>query len=413
MKNFLSVLLIGIGTLVFNVQAKEHDKTLWNVLSDPKDLITYCDGQFVKNSNKPTCTISPNSADEAKVFSKALWEIWSGRTKLARAKLNKLHNNKKWSLWGGIGLFELAYQTGNQKQLGSLLKLLKKDFFSSENTLFINLYNYYELMYAGGNHEWKRLESLLGKYSKEIILYDPVLFSLQSRIFYIKKQESELAKLINKASPTVKKTSYYVPSVSYYTFLKFGIKESNAILRRYATDRPEDMVLTVSYLHQQLLDKNPNVAKNALNKLLEIIRSSKNNINLIFQTVLTLIQNKKYNESVNVLKMANFNNDVVLDDFVSYHIYLAWHDVYMGKDDAALNKLEEALSMAPRNIDVHDLKFLLERKHERPELALNSLKVLLESDPHNNNYRNEFSVFRKIYKLPELKSLYQRMNTYH
>ena len=141
MKNFLTLIPIIIGVFSFTVQAKEHDKSIWNLHSDPNDLITYCDAQFTKNSNRPACTISPDSADEAKIFSHALWEIWSGRARLARTKLNQLHNNKIWSLWGGAGLLELAYQTGNQQQLGSLLKLTKKDFIASEKISFINLYS--------------------------------------------------------------------------------------------------------------------------------------------------------------------------------------------------------------------------------------------------------------------------------
>ena len=417
MKLFLSSLLIVISASVFSVQAKEHTNTSWNALSDPKLLIKHCDAQFTRNSNQPTCVIFPDSHDQAKVFSKMLWEAWSGHTQLARYKFNmlQLNEDKVWSLWGGIGLLELENYTGNQIAVTSLLRRLKEDFLSSEKPLFIEMYEHYELWHASDNYEWARLKKLLGKYSKEKIRNDPELFFLQSTILVNNEQELELEKLLNEASPSVKKTIHYVNSMIEYTTLKYGIKELDSVIRKFAKDRPEDTKIAFSFAIQELSDNDPDVSEAALNRLYKISEASRKDVGLILSVLVILGAHKKFDESDKVLNMANFGDDVVLDDFVAYHNYMALTHLYKNKIEfyEAFNRVEKAISLAPKDTTANRLKVTIARENGRPDLALGSLRVLLEASPNYEGYRNQVIYFRNKYKTPEFESLYQRMINYH
>jgi len=388
---------------------QEFANTVWNVLSDPKQLTKYCDAQFTKNSNEATCIVSSDSADQARVFSSALWEIWSGHTQLAKEKLEQLYEDKTWSLWGGVGLLELAHHTGNQNELTSLLEQLKEGFLSSENPQFISSYEFYELWYAKNNFEWARLENLLAKYSEEKINNDPELFFLQSSVFFTNGREPELKELLDEVSPVVKKTIYYVYSLVNYTSLKSGIKESDSIINKFVTTRPEDTELAAEKIYLELLDDNPAIVEDALNRLYDIVDLSSKDVNLILHMMLTLATDQKYDESVKVFNIANFGDDVVLEDFVMYHTFSAWEHVHMGEYDSAFYKLEKSINMAPKDTAANGLKVLLAKKFERPDLALSSLKILLETNPHNESYRNLILYFRNKYETPELEVLYRRM----
>lgn len=413
MKNFLTSLLIVTGSLVCSVQAKEHDNTSWNALSDPGLLMEYCESQFIKDSSQPTCDISPNSSTRARMFSEGLWETWSGRTHLAEMKFKYLYESEKWSLWGSIGLLELAYTTENKNELASLLKKYKESFLSSDKPLFLKTYEHYELWHASENFEWEKLESLLQRYSKEQIQNDPALFFFQSSILVNNKQILELDELLSEVPLNVKETIHYINAMVAYTSLKYGEKERDIIISKFAKERPKEIAIVLSDAFNELSNDDPDVSKAALSKIYKITKSSKENVNLVLKTILILCAYNKFYESTEVFKIANFRNDVILDDFTAYHSFLAWVYLSQNLDNEVLNRVEKAIDMAPKDLTANRIKLYLARKNEEPDLALSSLKVLLNTSPHSESLREEISYFRNKYKTSEFESIYQQMITNH
>ncbi len=180
------------STLVSN--NPEYAHSTWNRSADPKLLIEYCSNQFSAKNNVTDCSLAPNSAEQAKLFANALWKVWSGHTHQAKEKFKQLQQEKPWSLWGKLGLLELANHTGNQNKLGLLLDRFKQDFLSSKNDIFIQSYKYFELWHAYSSLEWVELEGLLDKYTIEQITSNPELLFMQSNVYLVSGQKEKLEK---------------------------------------------------------------------------------------------------------------------------------------------------------------------------------------------------------------------------
>lgn len=426
-KLFAALLILSIISLWFvnyqtekgPTQAPENDnisafadqklaRTVWNEFSDPKLLIKHCLSQFKKNLDATDCTLSTSSADQTKLFSNVLWEIWSGHTGLAKDKIESLQQEEPWSSWGNIGLLELALHTGNQTQLGSLLAQFRDSFLSAKNTSLLQSYKYYELWYARNELEWEKLEALLEKYSIEQITKDSELLFLQSNVFFVRGQRDYLEKLLNQTKLSVRNTVDYTYSLIYLAILKSDTEESKTIVNKFAEDSPENIDIVLEKAQMDLLDTSPTVREAALRKIHNIAKLFSKDLGLLLSVMESLLTHHKFDEAGRIFNYIDLTN-VILDDFVMFHTITAWNDIYMAEYEDALLKIEKALKMAPKDLAANWLKVLLAKKFERPDLAQDSLEILLRANPFNKNHINQILHFRNKYKTPELEALYQGM----
>lgn len=424
---FASALILGIFSLWFVTNEAENEptqtpvndnvtafadqklaSTVWNEFSDPKLLIKHCMSQFKEKNDATNCILSAGSTGQAKLFSSALWAIWSGHTILAKDEIELLKQEEPWSLWGNIGLLELALHTGNQTQLGSLLTQFRDGFLSSKNTSLLQSYNYYELWYTRNELEWKKLEVLLEKYTIEQITKDSELLFLQSNFYFVQGQRDDLEKLLNQTKLTIRNTAEYAYSLIYLAILKSDPEDSKAIIKKFAEDSPENIDIVLEKALMDLLDTNPIVREAALRKIHDIANLYSNDLGLLLSVMESLLTHHKFDEAGRIFKYIDLT-DIILDDFVMFHTITAWNDIYMAEYEDALLKIEEALKMAPKDLASNWLKVLLAKKIERPDLAQNSLEVLLKANPYNKNHINQILHFRNKYKTPELEALYQSM----
>ena len=391
---------------------QEFDNMVWSHSSDPKLLVKYCLFQFRKTTNFTHCVLSSSSAAQAKLFGRALWEIWLGHTQLAKETLDVLQQDGHWSLWGKVGLLELALHTGNQIQLTSLLLQFNNDFLSSGNIALIQSYKHYELWNTWNDLEWIRLEELLNKYTIKEIATDSKLLFLKSNVYFVRGQEEFLEELLKQSHPQVKNTAEYFYCLVYLAILKSGPDNSKNIIKKLAKDWPEDTEIVLEKVLSDLQDSDPTVQKFALKEIYDIAKLFNKDSKLLLEIMESLLTYHKFEEAGQVFKYLDLNK-VVLDDFVLFHTISAWNDIYKVEYDSALSKLEKALEMAPKDLAANWLKVLLIKKLERPDLALRPLKILFTANPYNQSYRNQITYFRNNYDMPELESLYQRMIEHH
>jgi tetratricopeptide (TPR) repeat protein len=382
--------------------------TVWNEFSDPKLLIKHCLSQFKENNDATDCILSTSSADQAKLFSSVLWKIWSGHTVLAKDEIELLQQEESWSLWGNIGLLELALHTGNQTQLGSLLVQFRDSFLSANNTSLLQSYKYYELWYTRNELKWKKLGALLEKYTIEQITRDPELLFLQSNIFFVRGQRDYLEKLLNQTELSARNTVDYTYSLIYLAILKSDTEESKTIINKFAEDSSENIDIVLEKAQMDLLDTSPTVREAALRKIHHIAKLFSKDLGLLLSVMESLLTHHKFDEAGRIFNYIDLTN-VILDDFVMFHTIRAWNDIYMAEYEDALLKIEKALKMAPKDLAANWLKVLLAKKLERPDLAQDSLEILLKANPFNKNHINQILHFRNKYKTPELEALYQCM----
>ncbi len=385
---------------------------VWNELSDLMSLINYCSSLFKTNNNASSCVLTSESSEQIKLFASTLWKIWSGHSRRAKEDLELFQQEEAWSLWGKIGLMELALYTGNQKKLASLLDQFKDDFLSTKNNSLIEAYRNYELWHAFEDLNWKKLEKLLEKYTINQITSNPNLFLFQSSIYFVNGQRKKLKNFLNQTHPEVKVSANYINGLVYLAILEPKLERLDIIKKIFPTDRPWSVDIIFEMARLELMNDNPAVQEDALEKYFDIAKLSRNNPAYLLEIINSLASHHKFAEAEEIFKYLDVKY-VDLEDFVIFKTVSAWNYVYIGDYENAAYEIELALKMAPKDLTANWLKVLLIKKLERPDLALRPLEILFTANPYNQSYRNQITYFRNNYDMPELESLYQRMIEHH
>lgn len=389
---------------------QKHDRVsnaladfVWTRSSDPELLIIYCASKFTVSNQDSTCALGEGSKPQVVAFSDALWKTWSGHTVDARTVFTSLLRDNESALWGELGLLELATYTNNHRELASLLGRFEK-ILSNRDPIYRRLYEHYRIAHAEDTSDWAGLQKLLSKYSREQILNEPVLFSAQSRVLFVKGQRLQMAELLRTARSNIRGTTLYMLSKADYAVLEEGIGASKAAIRKLAASHPEDQRLALELAYIDIYQSSASVTSAGLKKLNNFARLSPNNVRLLLSMAVTLASYHKSDDSAQIFRLID-SRRTNLNDFALFHILSAWDAVYWGNIDQARKSLGEALEMAPRHVAANWLKVLIAKRRDDPRAGAEALAPLMESDPYNENYISLVMYFRDKFNTADFERL--------
>lgn len=385
---------------------RQLSSVTWTRSSNPDVFLTYCRARFEVHNQERTCLVDQRSHPNAIAFSNALWNGWSGRTRAAKAAFERLLREKDWSVWGMAGLLELSEYTHNVHELGSLLKRFEPRLTAEPR--FVQIYNRYRLAFAEDMLDWADLAARLRKYSPRQIASDPILFSAQFRLFFVRGNKSELAQLLADASGLRDTTAYMLRTIDYLA-LDQGIQPSKAQVIKAAASHPDNARLVLERAYVELFDGSPNIAAAALDRIHKVAASSPNHIRLLLDVAVDLASFHKPDDSNRVFWIIDAS-EKNLDEFTAFFTLGAWHAVYRGDLDEASNTIRRALKMAPKDAGANWLRALLAKRGNDPQEGVEAVRNLLRGDPYNENYVSVMLDLREKHKTPAMESLYEEVS---
>lgn len=388
--------------------SNELAEMVWSSDSDPELLMEYCAARFVVKPQSASCALARGASDEPTALAEVLWNIWTGRTQVAGAILNRLLEGKESRLWGAVGTLEFAHYSERHKVLAELLRKYNSDPLQS-NPRFVPIFRRYQVAYLESVSDWTRLEELLQKFSQQEVMEDPELFSALARLRYVRGQASELKALLDAAAVNLGKTTVYQQRKADFLVLEKGIPASKSEIDNFTKSYPNNPELLMQSSYSALLNSSPDISQAAWKALLETARASQRNVRLLLDMATTLASYHKPVESSQIVRLID-RDGTDLDDFTISHVLWGWVHVFEGNIPGAMKELEVALTMAPNHVPANWLRVLIARQNGDPQKALEALKVLLAADPYNNNYRNLAKYFAETFESSELKALYRRLS---
>ncbi len=380
-------------------------RNVWASTSDIDLLIAYCEAQFQISNSSVSCRLDPRSESRATQFASALWSIWTGHTAAARADLERLREVDDWSLWGETGLLELAYHTEDHVLLARLLDGFARQALVKDPR-HTALDERYRFILSEETANWAELEQLLSEHSYEEISKSPFLFSSQAHLFFARGQRAQLGELLRATSSEVQRATVYLFWEADYLAMEGRAAESASVLRAFYEKHRDNRRLAREVAFADAFDGSSDAVSAAFQTLDRIAETSRHDVKLLLNMAITLALYRQPEHSESTYRRID-TEGTNLEDFTALHVLRAWNAVYRGDLRSADTSLRRALRAAPRHLSANYLKALIAKRQADSIAALESLQILFETDPYNENFNSLILYFRNTFHTADWELLYQ------
>jgi len=346
----------------------------WHAERLPQNLMTYCQALVESGAPIPASLRQPNAPFHVAEFSRAYFMLLNGSARESVEIFAELTKDENHSVWGIVGLLEVAVYTRNITSMRGFLDRMRD--LKERDGMLAQTFSYYALHYEFHIANYDNAQRILNEIElrAESLLMQVHLLVRENRFGDAQRHIDLMAKL-----PELQGRAFIIMAQAEILAVQYGYEKSTKFLNRMSAKFPEMWQLRLLYaIHLTGLERQ-GPREIAAQTLLSLVDTRKHDIAMRLIVINVLLDLRAYDKAgmlINGLPRA-------LNEFYYYNLVLAKLDSLMGDLNSRHANLSKARAMFPMEPDGLWFAYRISALNGDYQGAITVLNTLLSVDPHD------------------------------